>query len=215
MLERVQLLSELGAEHVNVLTEHGIVRSYPKHAVLVNEGDESEALYVILSGRVKVYAGDESGKEVILDILDAGEFFGELALLDQAPRSASVMTLEPSRCLVVSRPEFNQCLAQNPDLALGLIRVLARRVRVLTENVKSLALMDVYGRVARTLLSMAEPADDGVLAIDQKLTHQDIANMVGASREMVSRILKDLSVGGYIAVHNQTITIGEKLPARW
>lgn len=215
MLERMQLFSELGSEHADMLTQHGTVRSYPRHAVLVNEGDQSESLYVILEGRVKVYVSDEDGKEAILDIMDKGEFFGELALLDEEPRSASVMTLEATRCLIISRAEFNRCLSEHPDLALSLIRILARRVRVLTNNVKNLALMDVYGRVAHTLLSLAKPADEGVLAIDQKLTHQDIANMVGASREMVSRILKDLTTGGYIAVRDRTITIGEKLPARW
>lgn len=215
MLERFQLFSELGSEQVAMLTDHGVARTYPKNAVLVNEGDLSEALYVILEGKVKVFASDESGKEVILDMMEAGEFFGELSLLDESPRSASVMTMEPTRCLVVSRADFNDCLGKHPEVALSLIRILARRVRVLTENVKSLALMDVYGRVAHTLLSLAKPADNGVLAIEQKLTHQDIANMVGASREMVSRILKDLTTGGYIAVRDRTITIGEKLPARW
>ncbi len=216
MLERVQLFSELGEDHVRALATHAVTRTYPKHAVLVTEGDQSDALFVIVSGRVKIFTGDEQGKEVTLDIMGEGEFFGELALLDDAPRSASVVTLQPTRCLVISQKAFRRCLAEQPEVAYRLICALARRIRVLTENVKGLALLDVYGRVAQTLLHLARPVEgSGTLAIEQKLTHQDIANIVGASREMVSRILKDLADGGYIAVRNRTITIHEKLPARW
>jgi CRP/FNR family cyclic AMP-dependent transcriptional regulator len=207
-------LPKLAPADLALIAEHGTLRTYPKHAVLISEGDRSDSLYVIRSGRVKVYVGDADGKEVILSIQGPGEYFGELALIDDAPRSASVVTLDKSQLCVVSRGDFQRCLAQNPRIALEIIRALAARVRALTENVRDLALLDVYGRVARTLLKLATERE-GERAIEQRLTHQDIANMVGASREMVSRIMKDLVDGGYIRIKNKMITIPGRLPPAW
>ena len=207
-------LPKLASADLALIAEHGTVRTYPKHTVLISEGDRSDSLYVIRSGRVKVYVGDAEGKEVILSIQGPGEYFGELALIDDAPRSASVVTLEKSQLCVVSRADFQRCLAQNPNIAMEMIRALAARVRALTDNVRDLALLDVYGRVARTLLKLASERD-GEQVIEQRLTHQDIANMIGASREMVSRIMKDLVDGGYIKVKNKLITIPGRLPPAW
>lgn len=215
MLENVELFADLAPEDSEVLIHHSVTRSYPKNAILINEGDDTDSLYIIQEGKAKVFASDESGKEVILRILGPGEYFGELALVDHAPRSASVMALTPCKLIMISRSAFQECLQNHPTVAYNLIQALAQRVRHLNENVKSLALMDVYGRVARTLLDMAEEQPDGRLVIEQKLTHQDIANMVGASREMVSRIFKDLTFGNYISVDKGIVTINEKLPTRW
>ena len=214
MLNQHYMFSELAPADTGLLTEHSTTRTYPSNAFLINEGDNTDSLYVILDGEVKVFASDENGKEVILNMLGPGEYFGELALVDDAPRSASVKTMEPTRVMVISKTDFKKCLAENPEMAFNLIQTLTKQVRALTKNVKSLALMDVYGRVARTLLDLAKEVD-GSLKIEQKLTHQDIADMVGASREMVSRILKDLSAGGYISIKSKIITINEKLPAGW
>jgi CRP/FNR family transcriptional regulator, cyclic AMP receptor protein len=214
MRQRLHLFSDLAPADTEALTRHGTVRSYPANAVLINEGDLTDSLYVLLEGQVKVFASDESGKEVILSILGPGEYFGELSLVDDAPRSASVMTMGPVKLMMITKSGFKHCLAENPDMAFNLIRALTREVRALTDSVKSLALMDVYGRVAHTLLDLAVEKD-GKLVVEQRLTHQDIANMVGASREMVSRILKDLSTGHYISVDKRSITINEKLPAGW
>lgn len=208
------LFPELTSERLEQVAEHGTVRTYPKNAVLIHEGDLSDSLYVILKGKVKVYASDEDGKEIILNIQGPGEYFGELALIDAAPRSASVMTMEPSKLAVVSRADFENFLTRHPSVAIELIRSLAQRVRSLTESVKSLALLDVYGRVARTLLDLATE-EEGEVAVRQRLTHQDIANMVGASREMVSRIMKDLINGGYIRIEDRQIVIRQKLPPGW
>jgi CRP/FNR family cyclic AMP-dependent transcriptional regulator len=213
-LKNVPLFAGLAASDLQTLSSHAVTRSYPKHAVLINEGDRTDSLYVIQTGKVKVFLNDQHGKEVILSIQGPGECFGEIALLDEAPRSASVMTLENSTMTVISKTDLSECLARNPDIALNMIRHLSQRVRALTESVKSLALMDVYGRVAHTLLQLAKE-EDGKLVISQKLTQQDIANMVGASREMVSRIFKDLLAGGYISVDDKRITINEKLPPGW
>lgn len=214
-LQKISLFQGLSSHDMAALFSHSVARTHKKNTVVIHEGDNSDSLYVILAGRVRVYLGDEEGKEVDLNILGAGEYFGELAAIDNFPRSASVITLEECRFSVVSKKEFDSCLTKNPQIAVRIIDELSTRFRSMTENVKSLALMDVYGRVARTLINLAAESDEGKLVIKQKLTQQDLANMVGASREMVSRILKDLTRGGYITVKNKYITIQEKLPHAW
>ncbi len=214
MIAAAPLFSDLSTEDIDAIACRGVVKSFPKHAIVINEGDRSDFLYVIKEGQVKVYVSDDRGKELILNIQGPGEYFGELALMDDIPRTASVVTLKPSRMVFVSRSDFESCLVDRPALALKLLRSLTRRVCALTDVVKNLALNDVYGRVARTLLKLAKERD-GVLVVEQRLTHQDIADMVGASREMVSRIMKDLTTGGYIQSRDKIITIRAKLPRAW
>jgi CRP/FNR family cyclic AMP-dependent transcriptional regulator len=192
---------------------HGIARAYPKNTIIVTEGDKTDSLYIILEGRVKVFVSDDSGDEVLLLTQGPGEYFGEL-VLDEGPRSASIMTLEPCRFLVVPKSDFQHFVMSNPAFALSLIEKLIGRVRSLTASVKSLALMDVYGRVARLLIELAED-NGGRLSIPQRLTQQDIASRIGASREMVSRILKDLSVGGYLTQSRAGIVLHRKPPPHW
>jgi CRP/FNR family cyclic AMP-dependent transcriptional regulator len=213
-LENISLFSELSDADREAVSKLAVTRNYHKNTMVICEGDRSDSLYVVLSGKVKVFLSDEDGKEVTLNLQGEGEYFGELALLDDAPRSASVITVEDTKLAVISKAAFDECMEKNPSIALKIIRGLARRLRDLTENVRSLALMDVYGRVARTLLDMAEDRD-GKKVIPQRLTQKDIASMVGASREMVSRILRDLSIGGYITIQNKIITINERLPPAW
>lgn len=213
-LKNISLFSELSDCDLQAISKFAVTRSYPKNSMVIHEGDHSDSLYVILSGKVKVFLADEEGKEVTLNNQGEGEYFGELALFDDAPRSASVITTENTRLTVISKTAFDECMENNPAIALKVIRGLARRLRELTENVRSLALMDVYGRVARVLLDMAETEGDKKV-IPQRLTQREIASMVGASREMVSRILRDLSIGGYISIENKIITINERLPPAW
>lgn len=210
----VPLFSGLPEQDLQTIVSHTVTKRYLKHTVVINEGDDSDSLYVILSGRVKIYLSDEEGKEVILNNQGPGDYFGELALIDEEPRSASVMTTEDCKLCIMNKKDFEDCLHKYPGIALHLIKGLSQRMRSLTENVKSLALMDVYGRVARTLLNLAAD-ENGKMVIKEKLTQKDIANMVGASREMVSRILKDLSTGGYISIDKKVITINERLPSAW
>jgi CRP/FNR family cyclic AMP-dependent transcriptional regulator len=214
VLDKISLFSELSASDIEAVTKLAVTRNFPKNTMIICEGDQSDSLYVILSGKVKVFLSDEEGKEVTLNIQGEDEYFGELALLDSSPRSASVVTLEKARLAVISKSSFEECMEKNPGISLKVSRGLARRLRELTENVRSLALMDVYGRVAHTLLEMSEEKD-GKKVIPQKLTQREIASMVGASREMVSRILRDLSIGGYITIDKKIITINERLPAAW
>jgi CRP/FNR family cyclic AMP-dependent transcriptional regulator len=196
------------------LAKRGTVRTYPRNTILVNEGDRADSLFVVLEGRVKVYVAEPSGREMVLGFLGPGEYFGEMAL-DGSPRSASVMTVEPTTCSVVTHALLREAIAADPDVAMNLIGKLIERARSATESVKNLALMDVYGRVARLLLSLAVEQPDGTAVVPQRMTQQDIADRVGASRDMVSRIFKDLTAGGYVAVNDRTITILRKPPARW
>ncbi|MFN9211516.1 MAG: Crp/Fnr family transcriptional regulator [Betaproteobacteria bacterium] len=196
------------------LAKRGTVRTYPRNTILVNEGDRADSLFVVLEGRVKVYVAEPSGREMVLGFLGPGEYFGEMAL-DGSPRSASVMTVEPTTCSVVTHALLREAIAADPDVAMNLIGKLIERARSATESVKNLALMDVYGRVARLLLSLAVEQPDGTAVVPQRMTQHDIADRVGASRDMVSRIFKDLTAGGYVAVNDRTITILRKPPARW
>ena len=163
--------------------------------------------------RVKAFVSDGEGHDMVLSTQGPGEYFGEM-VLDEGPRSASIMTLEASRFLVVQKNEFREFVMKNPAFALNLIEKLIGRARALTASVKSLALMDVYGRVARLLLELAEDGENG-LVIPQRLTQQEIASRIGASREMVSRILKDLSTGGYLTQSRTGIVLHRKPPEHW
>ena len=203
----------LSDAELKALSERAIMRTVAKHTVIVSEGDRADSLYIVLSGRVRVYVSDDQGKEMFLSEAGKGEYFGEMAL-DEGPRSASVITLEPTRFLVVPKDDFAAFLAQSPEFALHLVRKLIRRVRALTHDVKSLALMDVYGRVARMLLALAVERD-GALVIEHRPTQQEMANRIGASREMISRILTELAAGGYIEVARDRLTIARTLPCGW
>ena len=203
----------LTQDTVRAIAASGVVRQFPKNAIIINEGEHGDSLFIVLSGKVKVYASNEAGKEVVIAFHGVGEYVGEMSL-DGSPRSASVMTMEPTTCAVVSRAHFREFILAHPDFAMHLIEMLIQRVRVATESVKSLALTDVYGRLVRLLLSLAVDRD-GRLVIPEKLTQQDIAERVGASRDMISRLMKDLVGGGYLAVEERTITILKKPPPGW
>jgi len=192
----------------------GGIKRYPAQAILINEGDSSDSIYILLNGRVKVYSTNPEGKEVVITTHGAGEYIGELSL-DGGVRSASVMTLEPTACSVVSGASLREFVAAHPDFASHLIHKLIRRVRQATESVKSLALEDVYARVIRLLSELSVPGEGGERRVRERLTQQDIADRVGASREMVSRIMKDLTTGGYIAINEGRIAVLRKPPAAW
>lgn len=195
------------------IAKHGGTRAFPPHAILINEGDTTDSLYIVLSGRVKVYASSEDGRDVVLGELGPGEYFGELSF-DGGRRSVSVMAVEPCRCCVVQGEHLRQFLADYPDFALHLALKLSRMVRRLTEQVKSLALQDVYGRLVRVLMELSDPVGDERI-LRQKTTQQDLADRVGSSREMVNRVLKELTGGGYVSVRDGRYVIHRKLPAAW
>ena len=181
--------------------------------VLIHEGDQGDSLFIVVSGKVKVFSSSVAGKEVVIGFHGPGEYVGEM-VIDGAPRSASVVTVEPTTCAVVSRAQLRDFVLAHPECALHLIEQLIKRLRATTENVKSLAFSDVYGRLARLLLSLAQERD-GQLVITEKLTQQDIAENIGASRDMISRVMKDLVGGGYLAIEDRAIRILRNLPPAW
>lgn len=210
LLRNVPLFSVLPENQLALLT--GLVgrKSFPRGATIISAGEMTDSLYLIISGRLKVMMSDDEGREVILAILNPGEFFGEMGLIDDHPRSATVVALEACELLYLSKRDFKKCLQDNFDLCMTVMRGLVRRLRDADKKIGSLALMDVYGRVARLLLEMAETID-GQKVVTKKLAKQDIAKMIGASREMVSRVMKDLQTGGYIEVRGHSIFIRDNI----
>ncbi len=201
----------LPADLLDALSSVGTTRPFRANAVLIHEGDPGGALYVVLTGRLRAYASAEDGREVVLTEYGPGECVGELSL-DGKPRSASVRTLEAATCRVIQPPEIRAFIAVHPDFALHLMGKLNRMVRRMTEQVKSLALQDVYGRLVRVLMELSVPTagDERVCSI--KLTQQDIAERIGSSREMVNRVLKDLTTGDWVSVRDGRYVIHRKLP---
>lgn len=195
------------------LVPNGAVRTFHKNMVVINEGDLSDSLYVILSGRVKVFMSNEEGKVFVLNTIEQGDYFGEI-VLDGGPRTASVVTQEESRFFIIPRAEVEGLIERDTAFARDLISRLIRRIRSFADSVRSLALKDVYGRLARFIEENAVAAESGHI-IPARLTQQDIAERIGASREMVSRIMTDLTTGGYISVENKQISIHKKLPSNW
>jgi CRP/FNR family cyclic AMP-dependent transcriptional regulator len=180
-------------------------RIYPKNSVIVFEDDPGDALFVVKSGQVKVVLISEDGREVILSVLGEGDFFGEMSLIDDQPRSAHVIAMEDSRLLVLYREDFHRCLERTPRIALGLLRALSRRLRSADDKIGGLVLLDVPGRVARLLLELAD--DGNGTTISRSITHHTIAQMIGSSRETVSRTIRTFTENGLLTVSKQTIEI--------
>jgi CRP/FNR family transcriptional regulator, cyclic AMP receptor protein len=212
-LTQVPLFAGLSADELMELTRQASLRTYRKNTLLMEKGDEASVLYVILSGSVKVFSADNKGKEIVLNELGPRDLVGELALIDGSTRTASVMTAATCRCLVLPKSSFQEFLHARPNVALRLLTALAERVRSLTDEVERLALRDVYGRLVDTLNARAVD-EDGRLITDA-LTQRDLAALVGASREMVSRIFKDLKAGGYISLEGKRVVIQRRLPEHW
>ena len=210
VLKAVPLFASFPEDQLRMLTSVITRRSLPRSTTVMASGDPTDSLYIVLSGRLKVMMSDAEGKEVILSILGPGEFFGEMGLIDDAPRSASVVSIEACELLSIAKRDFKKCLAENFDMAMAVMRGLVRRLREADRKIGSLALLDVYGRVARLLLDMSENVD-GEKIVTKRLPKQDIAKMIGASREMVSRVMKDLQMGGYIEMRGSNIVLRDSI----
>ena len=212
MLEKVDLFENIEPHLLEALEQYSLRRHYPKNTMLFMEGDENTQLFIIEMGKVSVFVNGNDGRQVTLNFLGPGCYFGELSLIDGAARSASVMTVTDSSFVTISKDNFRRFILENPDFAMSMMQKLVRRIRDLTNSVKDLALLDVYGRVSQLLLRLGGDAG----CIDSpKLTHQEIANMVGASREMVSRIMKELVMGGYIEQTSTALLIKKRFPDGW
>jgi len=210
VLKAVPLFASFPEEQLRLITTLVTRKSTPRSTTIMAGGDPTDHLYIVLSGRLKVMMSDAEGKEVILSILGPGEFFGEMGLIDDEPRSATVVTIEPCELLSIAKRDFKKCLADNFEMAMAVMRGLVRRLREADRKIGSLALLDVYGRVARLLLDMAENVN-GEKVVTKRLPKQDIAKMIGASREMVSRVMKDLQTGGYIEMRGSTIVVRDTI----
>jgi CRP/FNR family cyclic AMP-dependent transcriptional regulator len=182
---------------LRTLAARGTPRSYRKGTLIIEEGTQGDTLYLLLAGRVKAFSSDARGRELVYGVYGPGDYFGEMSL-DGGPRSASVMAESACTCAVLTRQTLREHIRVEPEFAFELLARVIRRARLATQSARSMALLDVYGRVVQLLESMAVAQDDGTKRIDQPLTHADMAARVGCSREMVSRLLKDLIEGGYL-----------------
>lgn len=201
--------------HIQALAAMGVPRRYRRGALLIQEGETGDTLYIVLQGRLRAFLGDDSGKELTLGTYGPLEYVGEMSL-DGGPRSANVEATEASTCAVVSRATLLAYIADHPEFAFELMGRLIRRARLATESARSVALIDVYGRLVRLLNQLAGEADaHGERALRERMTHQELAQHLACSREMVSRLLKDLETGGYIAVRERRLHLLKTLPARW
>ncbi|MFK7994444.1 MAG: Crp/Fnr family transcriptional regulator [Granulosicoccus sp.] len=196
------------------LEEKSVVRKFKKNTHLMICGDECHSAYVMLEGSANAYTDDANGEEFIINSFRAGDCFGELGVLDDLPRTANVITTTACECMVIPKTELRRAIEAEPGVAQAIIKTLVGRIRGMTEDVSCLALMDVYGRLARVLGSESKIHDDGVMRME-RITHQELSKRVGASREMISKILKDLKTGGYISIEDHRIAIIKKLPERW
>jgi CRP/FNR family transcriptional regulator/CRP/FNR family cyclic AMP-dependent transcriptional regulator len=211
LLRTVPIFSELSDEDIGGLARLCTKRRYPKDTVVFFENEEGDSLFMILSGRVKVTILGDDGREIILSILNPGDFFGEMALLDNEPRSATAIAVEDTELLCLQRSDFQTVLGDNRMITTGLIKVLTARLRKANHQISTLALLDVYGRVARVILEMAREEGrrlkDGRIAF-RRATHQEIANRIGTTRETVTRTLKDLERQHLIHVEGKEIVVG-------
>ena len=204
-LRSVPLFSMLREGDIERITLAARERTYPKNSVIVFEDDPGDALYVVVSGQVKVVLTAEDGREVILSVRDHGDFFGEMSLIDDEPRSAHVIAMEDAKLLVLRRDDFQKCLAEIPQIAVGLLRAMCTRLRQADDKIGGLVLLDVPGRVARLLLDMADENDGS--QITKRVTHHMIAQMIGSSRETVSRTMRNMVDNALITASRKMITI--------
>ncbi|MBB1160482.1 Crp/Fnr family transcriptional regulator [Aquariibacter albus] len=211
LIRRVPLFAALSSDQARLVAEAVVKRRYKRGEAIVRQGEQDSALYILLTGRARVVTVGARGREVILAVLQPGQHLGEMSLIDKAPHSATVRAELPSDVLLLDQATFQRCLPEAGNLAHGVLRGLVERLRAADRQIESLALLDVYGRVARSLIDMAEDGGD-FKRIRHKVSRQDLAKVVGASREMVSRVMKDLEVRGYIETQaDGSVNLRERL----
>jgi len=209
-LRTFPLFQGLADETLGAVARSAMMRRIPRGQTVVHAGDRTDFVYFVLTGSLKVVVSDEDGREVILSILGQGELFGEMGVFGEHPRSASVVAVVPADLVVVAKNDFRQVMQENFEISWRIMCNLADRLRNADRKIESLALMDVYGRVARLLIEMSEDVN-GEAVVVRKITKQDLAKMIGASREMVSRVMKDLSTQGLIEETDHGIVLRERL----
>jgi CRP/FNR family transcriptional regulator, cyclic AMP receptor protein len=207
-LRALPMFQGVTVDRLMPLAKVAVFRRVARNATILRAGDRTDFIYIIHSGALKVLVSDEEGREVILSMIGPGEFFGEMGVIDDNPRSATVVATVPSELIVFTKSDFKRCLAENFDVSLFIMRNLVRRLRTADRKIETLALMDVFGRVAQLLREMSElDKDSGRRVVKRKISKQDIAKMIGASREMVSRVMKDLALQGLIEETDKGIVL--------
>jgi CRP-like cAMP-binding protein len=207
LIRRVPLFSTLTQAQAEAVADSVVKRRYRRGECIVEQGKKSNCLAIVLTGRARVVTTDTRGREVILATMNPGDYIGEMSLIDNQPHSATVRAEVQTDVLILGRVEFARCLPENTSMAYAVMKGLVQRLRHADRKIESLALMDVYGRVARALLEFAQPGSDGLLTIRDRVSRQDVAKMIGASREMVSRVMKDLEERGFIEVREDGSTV--------
>jgi CRP/FNR family cyclic AMP-dependent transcriptional regulator len=202
------------SDSVRALARRGQLAHHRKGLLLIQEGSFGDTLYIMLAGRVRAFSSGDKGRQIIYGDYGPGEYLGEISL-DGGPRSASVVTLEHCVCSVVTRNTLREYIAEHPEFAFELLAKVIRRARAATMTARQLALNDVYGRLVLTLNMLAKVLPDGVRVVEPRPTHQELAGRLGCSREMVSRLLKDLDLGGYTLTDGRQLLLLKPLPSRW
>ena len=209
LLQNISLFAGLTEEQLGQIAQIAVLRQEPRNKTIVFVGSEADLFFAIIRGSVKVLNRDVEGREVILSILRSGDSFGEMGLIDDLRRSADVVTNEPCDLLVIHKTDFKRVLSENRDICWNVMKALVGRMREANDKIESLALMDVYGRVAKLLLDMSE-SENGLRVVKRKITKLDMAKMVGASREMVSRVMRDLEDRGVIRNERGRVVLNRK-----
>ena len=214
LLKSTDLFAELGEESLDILCMNARVLTFRRNTILMSEGESGESLCILKRGAVKIFASDEQGNEIVLDDLGPGSYFGEVSLLDDEPRTASAITLEHSEVLSISKSDFVSCVNKNPEIAFAVIRVTTRRLRRAIDTVRSLALQNVYQRLTSKLRELSKISEN-TISLPRKYSNQELGAMIGASREMVGKILNDLTTGGYIEKRQNRWFLLKDLPDNW
>jgi CRP-like cAMP-binding protein len=211
LIRRVPLFSLLTAEQAQTIADSVRKQRFKRGEILVEQGHKTDAMYILLNGRVRVLTSDQRGREVILAVLQAGDYVGEMSLIDNEPHSATVRAEVQTDTLVLARADFARCLPDGSSLSYAIMRGLVKRLRHADRQIQSLALLDVYDRVAQSLLEMSEWRE-GLRVIALRVNRQDLAKIVGASREMVSRVMKDLEERGAIQTRSDgSVVVHEQM----
>lgn len=213
-LKKIPLFSALSDEVLLELSEKAKSFQFPKRSIILRQGELSHSLHIVLSGKVRAYVSDDD-REFILQTLEEGTCFGELALLTDEPRSASIMALEKTVCAVITQTDFMLWMKQHPEVASVLLRAMAEKVLQLTEEIQTMAFSDVYQRLVRKLKQLGHEGEDGMLVIENLKSQEELANMIGAGREMVNKLIGKLVFGGYLTIEDKTYKIVKKLPKKY
>jgi CRP/FNR family cyclic AMP-dependent transcriptional regulator len=208
MLEKVSLFSNFNEKEIAELEAICMERLVPKNSLVINEGDETDCMYIVLKGKAFALRSDDSGRQFVINRFGPFDYFGEMSLFDRDARCATVMTKQKCTLMVLTRKAFFYFAATHPEVYRNMIKTLLEKLRKATEKIGDLAFMDVYGRLARFLVENQN--DDGV--IEEKLTQQDLADIVGSTRETICRIYNELVAGGYISKKKGLLKVEKKLP---